>query len=223
MFTSSNNNGSSSSSKNKQQKNYGSTSLAPILGDESEDSVFEDASSSMSDDADGRPILHMDTLKLLEQNNSINRGLLLPDTGGGASLSSSIRSLTASIVESTFIFDGERASVRDFRGQATVLSEVINIAKNLIGGGALSLSGGMALYSNNPWAVLSATIWIVLLGGMFGYFCVLIARVFSSLVIHSFQGSTRKFGLCIDPVSNLCFPHGDCQYSRIPAHLSLAH
>jgi hypothetical protein len=81
------------------------------------------------------------------------------------------------IVNSSFVFDGEACSVRDMGGHATIPSEVANIAKNLIGGGVLSLSGGMAIYSDNPAAVWSATLWIAVLGCIFGYFCLLIAKV----------------------------------------------
>ena len=58
-------------------------------------------------------------------------------------------------------------------GTATVFSEVANISKNLIGGGVLSLSGGMALYANDPRASLSAGFLVCLLGAVFGYFCLL--------------------------------------------------
>jgi hypothetical protein len=81
------------------------------------------------------------------------------------------------IVDSSLVFDGEACSVRDMGGHATIPSEVANIAKNLIGGGIFSLSGGMAIYSNSPAAVWSATLWIVWLGAIFGYFCLLVAKV----------------------------------------------
>jgi hypothetical protein len=81
------------------------------------------------------------------------------------------------IVNSSLVFDGEACAVRDMGGHATIPSEVANIAKNLIGGGVLSLSGGMAIYSDDPAAVWSATLWIVVLGGIFGYFCLLVAKV----------------------------------------------
>jgi hypothetical protein len=81
------------------------------------------------------------------------------------------------IVNSSLVFDGKACSVRDMGGQATIPSEVANIAKNLIGGGVFSLSGGMAIYSDSPAAVWSATLWIVGLGAIFGYFCLLVAKV----------------------------------------------
>jgi hypothetical protein len=49
-------------------------------------------------------------------------------------------------------------------------SEVASIANNLIGAGVLSLSGGIALYSDDPNTVVSAGVWVVLLGVIFGYF-----------------------------------------------------
>jgi amino acid permease len=71
----------------------------------------------------------------------------------------------------------ETRSVRFLGGDATISSEIVNMSKNLIGCGVLSLSGGIAMYSNSPRAVLSASFWIVILGGIFGYFCLLIAKV----------------------------------------------
>jgi len=62
-------------------------------------------------------------------------------------------------------------------GTASVASEIMSIAKNLLGAGVLSLSRGIAAYSNDPNAIYSATISILLLGGMFGYFCLLIAKI----------------------------------------------
>lgn len=46
-----------------------------------------------------------------------------------------------------------------------------NLSKNTIGGGVMSLSGGIALYASSPYAVISATYWILALGFLFGYFC----------------------------------------------------
>lgn len=59
------------------------------------------------------------------------------------------------------------------RGKATILSEVFNISKNLIGGGVLSLSGGIALFADDSQAVIAAVLWILVLGAVFGYFCLL--------------------------------------------------
>ena len=64
-----------------------------------------------------------------------------------------------------------------FHGHASIPSEVANLMKNIIGCGVLSLSGGIAMFANSPSAVLSAAFWIVLLGAMFGYLCVLIGKI----------------------------------------------
>ena len=58
-----------------------------------------------------------------------------------------------------------------------MFSEIVNIAKNLLGAGVLSMSGGIAMYSNEPWAVLTGSFWIVVQAILFGYFCILIAKV----------------------------------------------
>ena len=58
-------------------------------------------------------------------------------------------------------------------GTATIPSEVANMTKNLIGGGVLSLSGGMAMFANDPTASFSVIGWVILLGTVFGYFSLL--------------------------------------------------
>lgn len=52
-----------------------------------------------------------------------------------ASLRSSVRSSVRSLVSASFVLEGKRCSVRDLGGDATIVSEVFNIAKNLVGGG----------------------------------------------------------------------------------------
>lgn len=63
-------------------------------------------------------------------------------------------------------------------GKATIPSEIANMTKNLIGGGVLSLSGGIALFSNDPsmYTCFSAIFWVILMGTIFGYFSLLIAK-----------------------------------------------
>ena len=98
-------------------------------------------------------------------------------SGRRPSLTQSISSSVRSLVENSFIFEGALASVRDFGGSSSLLSEFINISKNLIGGGVLSLSGGIAMYSDSPMAIFSAAFWTTLMGIIFGYYCFLVARV----------------------------------------------
>lgn len=78
--------------------------------------------------------------------------------------------------ESSLYFHGAAAAGE---GHATILNEIANVAKNLIGGGVLSLSGGIAIYADDPRAAVSATIWILSMGIFLGYFAVLIAKVCS--------------------------------------------
>jgi hypothetical protein len=56
---------------------------------------------------------------------------------------------------------------------ATIPSEVANITKNLIGGGVLSLPGGIALFADSPVASIYAIGCVVILGAVMGYFCLL--------------------------------------------------
>jgi amino acid permease len=67
--------------------------------------------------------------------------------------------------------------VADSKGEATIASEVSTMAKNIIGCGVLSLSGGLAQAANSPPAVYAGNFWILVLGAIFGYFCYLIAKV----------------------------------------------
>lgn len=97
--------------------------------------------------------------------------------GRRPSLSASLRSSMRSLVENSFVLDGIPSSVREFGGTSTIFNEVINISKNLIGGGVLSLSGGIAMYADKPVAVVSAAFWTALMGLVFGYYCFLVARV----------------------------------------------
>lgn len=61
-------------------------------------------------------------------------------------------------------------------GTATIVSSTISMTKNLVGAGVLSLSGGMAIYSNDPKAIMTAILWSLGLGAMFGFFGLLIAK-----------------------------------------------
>lgn len=103
---------------------------------------------------------------------------------------------------------------------ASISSEVASIAKNLVGAGVLSLSGGIALYSNDPSAMLSATIWVIILGMMFGYFGLLIAKV-----CHKTQSSTyrecweatmgHRGGGAVALISTLLPAQGDVSYATV--------
>ncbi|KAL7571027.1 hypothetical protein ACA910_003746 [Epithemia clementina (nom. ined.)] len=95
-------------------------------------------------------------------------------------LNSSASSFAGSVrlvVDNAFSMPGKSASIRDFSGQATVASEIATISKNLIGGGVLSLSGGIAICANAPRAIGPAAMWILFLGFVFGYYCWLIGKL----------------------------------------------
>jgi len=103
------------------------------------------------------------------------------DTNGSnrshGSSASGLRESLRLLVNHSLIFPGEACSIHDLSGNATISSEVANIAKNLIGGGVLSLSGGIALCSNSPGALVPASLWILVVGAIFAYSCLLIAKV----------------------------------------------
>lgn len=89
-------------------------------------------------------------------------------------LSEGVETLTHAhfvLSEEALAEDNDRLHRMD--GTATIPSEVANMTKNLIGGGVLSLSGGIAIFANNAAAVWPAIFWVVLLGAVFGYFCLL--------------------------------------------------
>lgn len=140
--------------------------------------------------------------------------------GRRPSLSESLRESMRSIVESSFpLDDSETASVRDFGGTSSMLSEIINISKNLIGGGVLSLSGGIAMYADNPSAVISAAFWTALMGIIFGYYCFLVARVCRFTHCATYRemwDETVKTGAAAVPLANMLKAGlGNLAYSSI--------
>jgi len=89
---------------------------------------------------------------------------------------SSLMPVLEAISQSTLsLTNGEDTPLTPFQGTATIASEVANMTKNLIGGGVLSLSGGIARFAGNDpvGACLTAVGWVVVLGAAFGYFCLL--------------------------------------------------
>jgi len=102
-------------------------------------------------------------------------GEIIHDAGGA--IIENLHEFTHEIVEASFILEGDNCSVHTFEGHATRRSEIANMTKNLVGCGVLSLPGGIAMFSSSPRAVLAATFWIVLLGTIVGYFCLLIGKV----------------------------------------------
>lgn len=122
-----------------------------------------------------RPLLHQPP----ERPQPARFGEIRPRVSGRASE----RSLELEADDCTTRGSSRRAKTTDSslsqQGFASVANEIVNVTKNLIGGGVLSLSGGIALYANDPRAVVSASVWIVLMGGLLGYSALLIAKVCS--------------------------------------------
>ena len=107
------------------------------------------------------------------------------------SAGSSVRTSIRIAVNSSFVLHGSQCSVRDLGGKASVVDEVFNICKNLVGSGVLSLSGGMALFysgGSTIYTCLLAGFWITILAAVFGYFCLLIAKVCDITKSATFRG-----------------------------------
>jgi len=115
----------------------------------------------------------------------------------------------------------DKSDVLEHEGEATVASEVVNIIKNLIGTGVLSLSGGIALFSSNPLhAVPIAAIAVIGMGTMSGYFCLLIAKVCKithSVTYRDCWESTmgERGGLAVSIINTLNPAFGNLAYSAV--------
>lgn len=73
-----------------------------------------------------------------------------------------------------------RVSIRDVGGTSSMASEMFNLTKNLVGAGALGIPSGIAALagaSRSGFAMLPAAIIILIMGAIFTYYFVLIARV----------------------------------------------
>jgi amino acid permease len=119
-------------------------------------------------------------------------------------------------------FDTNDANnVLEHEGEATVASEVVNIMKNLIGTGVLSLSGGIALFSSTPrHAIPTAILSVALMGALSGYFCLLIAKVCKithSVTYRDCWESTmgKRGGLAVAIINTLNPAFGNLAYSAV--------
>jgi len=97
------------------------------------------------------------------------------DNGDRKSIHSSVMGGTGARSVSTSLADA--MADPDRIGSASIGSEVMSIAKNILGAGVLSLSQGIATFSNDPIAMIPSIAWVLMLGAMFGYFCLLIAKI----------------------------------------------
>lgn len=96
---------------------------------------------------------------------------------GDAGRSSRFRDSVWSFSYSYFSLPGEPCSVRDVGGTASIPTQVLNLAKNIIGAGVLALPSGIAAFANAPSALLPASLLTVVTGTIFGYYFHLIGRV----------------------------------------------
>jgi amino acid permease len=72
-------------------------------------------------------------------------------------------------------------------GKATIGNEVLNLVKNIVGSGGLSLPAGIAAFGNAPSAILPAILVIFVMGIMNAYSFSLLGRVCSVTKSKSYQ------------------------------------
>ena len=118
-----------------------------------------------------------------DKRDTYEYGSILPPSSSDHPSPHDANELHISKLETTAIIDSDDNIVLDpssttvFNGQASRRSEVATMTKSLVGCGVLSLPGGIALYSNSPLAILSAITWTIVMGIIFGYFCLLIGKL----------------------------------------------
>jgi len=112
------------------------------------------------------------------------------------------------------------AQVEISQGHASIANEIVNVTKNLVGGGVLSLSGGIAIYANAPSAAVSAAFWILAMGALLGYFALLIAKVCSFTKATTYRECWHRSmgehgGLAVSIANTLNPAMGDLAYAAI--------
>lgn len=133
-----------------------------------------------------------------------NEAQIVHDFAGPIFLESETMERKSSFAESvTETMQSERHELpprdsADTKGEASVASEISTMAKNIIGCGVLSLSGGLAQAANSPAAIYAGNFWILVLGAIFGYFCYLIAKVCEM------TGRTTYRGIWQDTIGSTC-------------------
>lgn len=87
------------------------------------------------------------------------------------------------------------ASVREMGGTSTMLNEMFNLTKNLVGAGALGIPSGFAALagaSRSGWAMIPAGLIIVVMAVIFGYYFILIGRLCKMLDASSYGEVWQK-------------------------------
>lgn len=103
---------------------------------------------------------------------------------GGSSVASSVRDL---IVDRALTHSGRPVSVRNFGGTSTITRSSITLVKNIVGAGVLALPSGVSTFATSPSAVIPSSIWLVVMGIVFGYEFQLIGKVCDMTVSSTFR------------------------------------
>lgn len=104
-------------------------------------------------------------------------GSLAPPSANNNGESESQTALASPPGTSTGLLNRRRNSFAPGAGRATIPNLTATMIKNIVGGGVWSLSGGVALAANDPKAIITCYWWILALAFVFGYFCLLLAKI----------------------------------------------
>lgn len=113
----------------------------------------------------------------------------LPSIKGGRSVLNTKSATSLNAVDS-FIASGAAPVKKG--GEATISTSTFNLAKSIIGAGVLSLPSGVAFFSDEPSAILPASIICALMGALAGYSFSLIGRACDQHKSDSFQDAWAK-------------------------------
>jgi hypothetical protein len=77
-------------------------------------------------------------------------------------------------------------------GNASILNEILNLVKNIVGSGGLSLPAGIAAFANNPSALIPSTLVIIIMGLLNAYSFSLLGRVCAETKSKTYQEAWDK-------------------------------
>jgi amino acid permease len=77
-------------------------------------------------------------------------------------------------------------------GTATIVNEILNLVKNIVGSGGLSLPAGIAAFANNPSALIPSTLVIMIMGLLNAYSFSLLGRVCAATKSKTYQEAWDK-------------------------------
>mmetsp|Transcript_8534 Transcript_8534/g.18610 ORF Transcript_8534/g.18610 Transcript_8534/m.18610 type:complete len:690 (+) Transcript_8534:123-2192(+) len=135
----------------------------------------------------------------LDSSTAIPRMAEAPAPGGGrsGSVSSSSSSSSGGSLRSRASKNGAAAAVAAgtpiaFQDGSSLLQSTLNLLKNIIGSGMLSLPAGVAAFSNDPRAVVPASAATLLMAALSAYGFVLLGDVCSTTGEKTYQGAWSK-------------------------------